>query len=77
MIKLIKTTNNNVIIRDEEIKKLHVVLGKDLTVVSSDKIENYGQCLFLSRTLPVMHAMQGNLEEAIKKAQEMLKDTDS
>lgn len=71
LYRLIKTTSNNIIIREDGTKRVAVLRGKDRKLFIDRKIENKGLCLKLSEKLPGVWKA-GTFEDMLAEAQKML-----
>ena len=72
MYKLVKTTNNNIIIRKDGTKKIAVLRGSDGELVTDEHIENRGLCLKLSEKMRSNKYVAGSFTSAVEAARGLL-----
>ena len=75
MYRLIKTTNNNVIIRRDETNKIALLVGRTNKVLGDRGIDNHGYCLKLSFEMKATKYVAGSFQRAVEQARQLIMES--
>ena len=74
LYKLVKTTQDNIIIRRDGTNQIAVLLHNNHTLLKKNQIENIGLCIKLSHKIRPSRYIAGTFQRAVEAAKLLLED---